>query len=226
METNQTTRQNGWERTQAYVLAAGCLVVGIIVGYVFRGSASQVSAPSASPAVAASQGAPAGAQAQVTPAQLKHMADKQAEPLLAKLQSSPNDPTLLAQIGNIYYDTQNYKEAIQFYEQSLKADPANSNVRTDFGTSYYYLGDADRALQEFQTALKYDPKHIQTMFNAGMVQWKGKGDAKTAVATWEQLLKIAPADFPARAQVKDLIEKAKAHSTMAPGTKTDKPAGL
>jgi len=224
METNPTKHQSGWESRQAYLLAASCLLLGIAVGYFVRGSA-EVPAPSAKAAAAAAQGAP-GMQAQVTPAQLKHMADKQAEPLLAQLKSNPNDPALLAQIGNVYYDAQNYKEAIEFYEQSLKADPANANVRTDCGTAYYYLGDSDRALEEFRTALKYDPKHVQTMFNTGMVQWKGKGDVKTAVATWEQLLKIAPADFAGRGQVQELIDKAKEHVTMAPGTKTDKPAGL
>jgi cytochrome c-type biogenesis protein CcmH/NrfG len=164
-------------------------------------------------------------QGRVTPEQLKHMADKQAEPLLARLQSSPNDPALLAQVGNVYYDTRIYSEAIKFYDQSLKADPKNPDVRTDLGTSYYYLGDADRALQEFHTVLKYDPKHAQTMFNMGMVQWQGKGDAKAAVASWEQLLKAVP-DYPDRAKVQQLIEKAKAHSDMAPGTKTDKPATM
>jgi cytochrome c-type biogenesis protein CcmH/NrfG len=226
METNPTKNQRGWESMQAYLLAASCLLLGIAVGYFVRGSAAQVPATSANAAAAAAPGAPAGTQAQVTPAQLKRMADKQAEPLLAQLRSNPNDPGLLAQIGNVYYDAQSYKEAIQFYEQSLKADPTNANVRTDCGTAYYYLGDSDRALQEFQTALQYDPKHVQTMFNTGMVQWKGKGDVKTAVATWEHLLKIAPADFAGRGQVQELIEKAKEHVTMAPGTKTDKPAGF
>jgi cytochrome c-type biogenesis protein CcmH/NrfG len=227
MGQDQAGRPTNWTSLQAYMLAAICLLVGIVMGYFFRGSASQASpSVSASAASTASPGMPTGqGQGRVTPEQLKHMADKQAEPLLARLQSSPNDPALLAQVGNVYYDTRIYSEAIKFYDQSLKADPKNPDVRTDLGTSYYYLGDADRALQEFHTVLKYDPKHAQTMFNMGMVQWQGKGDAKAAVASWEQLLKAVP-DYPDRAKVQQLIEKAKAHSDMAPGTKTDKPATM
>jgi cytochrome c-type biogenesis protein CcmH/NrfG len=203
------------------------LIVGLVVGYLFRGSASagMNAASSASSTPPPGMNPSTGQQAQVTPEQMKHMADKQAEPLRARLQTTPDDPALLAQIGNIYYDTQNYKEAIQYYDRSLKLDPKNADVRTDLGTSYYYLGDADRAIQEFQIALQKDAKHAQTMFNMGMVQWQGKGDAKGAVASWERLLKVAP-DYPGRARVEELVKRAKEHTTMAPGTKTDKAVSM
>jgi cytochrome c-type biogenesis protein CcmH/NrfG len=228
MAEKQTGRHSNWTSLQAYLLAAVCLMVGIAMGYFFRGSGAQASSGSASANAPSNPppGMPPGmGQQRVTQEQLKQMADKKAEPLLFQLQSSPNDPALLRQIGNIYYDTQNYGEAIKFYDQSLKADPKNPDLRTDLGTSYYYLGNADRALQEFRGALKYDPKHAQTMFNMGMVQWQGKDDAKAAVASWEQLLKAVP-DYPDRTKVEQLIEKAKAHANMAPGTKTNKPATM
>jgi len=221
--TQKVETQNQWTGLQAYVLAVVCLLVGIAMGYFFRGSASNVAASSASTNASAPQPPQGMGQGRVTPEQLKHMADKQAEPLLAQLKSNPNDPALLAQVGNVYYDTQSYNDAIKYYDQSLKADPKNPDVRTDLGTSYYYLGDSDRALKEFQTVLQYDPKHGQTIFNMGMVQWQGKGDAKAAVASWQQLLKAVP-DYPDRAKVEQLIEKARAHTNMAPGTKTNKPA--
>jgi len=217
--------QNHWTGLQAYMLAVVCLLVGIAMGYFFRGSASNA-APGSAGANSGAPQAPQGmGQGRVTPEQLKHMADKQAEPLLSQLKANPNDPALLAQVGNVYYDTQSYSEAIKYYDQSLEADPKNPDVRTDLGTSYYYLGDPDRALREFQTVLQYDPKHGQTIFNMGMVQWQGKGDAKAAVASWQQLLKAVP-DYPDRAKVEQLIEKAKAHTNMAPGTKTNKSAAM
>lgn len=223
---SQNVENKSWSSLQAYSLAVFCLVVGLAMGYLFRGSASVAQHTSESAAAAAPQGMPAGmGQGRVTPEQMKHMADKKAEPLLAQLQANPKDPSLLAQVGNIYYDTQNYKDAIEFYSKSLEADPKNADVRTDLGTSYYYLGDTDRAMEEFHNVLKRDPKHAQTMFNIGMVQWQGRGDVKAAVATWEQLLKVAP-DYPNRARVEQLIEKARAHTNMAPGTKTEKPASM
>jgi len=214
----------GWTSTQAYVLATICLVVGIAVGYLLRGSAGSDNPVPPSAAASAPANMPAGGN-QPTPEQLKHMADKQAEPILAQLKNSPNDPKLLAQAGNVYYDAQQYQVAIEYYNRSLQANPKDANVRTDMGTAYFYLGDSDRALQEFRTALKDDPKHGQTMFNMGMVQWQGKGDVPGAVATWEKLLKTVP-DYPERARVEELLAKAKEHSNIKPGTKTDKPATM
>lgn len=220
------TPKDGWSSLQAYSLAVVCLIVGLAMGYLFRGSASVTADAGSTAASSPPQGMPSGmGQQQVTPEQLKHMADKQAEPLLARLRTTPDDPALLAQIGNIYYDTQSYRDAIQYYDQSLKIDPRNADVRTDLGTSYFYLGDADRAIQEFQIALQKDSKHAQTMFNLGMVQWQGKGDVKAAVASWERLLNTVP-DYPERAKVEQLVKKAKSHMNMAPGTKTDKPVNM
>src|SRR6266545_1628879 len=88
-----------WNSTQAYVFAIICLVIGIACGYFLRGSGS----PPSNVTAAASQGAAPGT-GQVTPEQLKHMADTQAAPILQQIKASPNDPTLLAQAGNVYYD--------------------------------------------------------------------------------------------------------------------------
>jgi cytochrome c-type biogenesis protein CcmH/NrfG len=168
---------------------------------------------------------PNGMGGQPTPEQMKKMADTQAEPLLAALKANPKDFDTLSQLGNIYYDTENFREAVDYYGRALEAQPNNANVRTDMGTAYFRLNDPDRAIKEFELALKSDPKHAQTMFNLGIVKWQGKMDVPGAVAMWERLLKTVP-EYPERAKVEKYIQQAKQHSNIAPGTKTDKPAGL
>jgi cytochrome c-type biogenesis protein CcmH/NrfG len=44
--------------------------------------------------------------------------------------------------------------------------------------------------------------------NIGIIEWKGKNDAKAAVATWEKLLKLNP-DFPQKDVVEHMIAEAK-----------------
>jgi tetratricopeptide (TPR) repeat protein len=210
---------SNWTTPQAYLLAAVCLVLGGLMGYLARGS----SPVPASPAVSAQANTPAPGDAmqQVTPEMMKHMADKQAEPLLARLKATPKDVGALVEVGNIYYDTQNFREAISYYQQSLKLrdDP---NVRTDLGTAYWQLGDADSALREFEDALKLDPRHANTYYNMGLVKWQGKMDVKGAVNAWEKLLQTNP-DFPQKDKIVDLIARARQHANIKPGTKTDKP---
>lgn len=203
-----------WTSTQVYVMAVVCLLIGIAVGYLVRGSAGSTSAtnhsvPAPAPA-SASVSVPAPNVGKPMPEQLKQMAEQKAAPLLAQLKASPNDANLLANIGNIYSDAQQYKAAAEYYRRSLEANPGDPNVRTDMGTAYFYLGDVDGAIREFTTALRYDPKHAQTLFNLGMVKWQAKGDAKGAVESWERLLRVVP-NYPERAKVQELISRAKQH---------------
>ena len=64
------------------------------------------------------------------------MANKQAEPLLAKLKSTPNDPELLVQVGNIYYVTQNFQEACTYFKRSVDIKD-DATVRTELGRAYF-----------------------------------------------------------------------------------------
>jgi len=220
MERNQN--QTTWTSTQVYVMATICLLLGLAAGYLVRGPGQPaVVAPQA--AGAAAPEAPTPQQQSPTPEQMKRMADTKAAPLLLRLQSSPNDPQLLAEIGNVYYDTQNFQDAIAYYKRSLaaKEDP---NVRTDMGTSYFYLGDSDAALAEFDKTLKSDPKFENALFNVGMVKFQGKMDSRGAVAAWEQLLKQSP-NYPRRADVEQMIAQAKKHENLTPGPKSSK-AGM
>jgi cytochrome c-type biogenesis protein CcmH/NrfG len=222
----QSTTNATWTSAQAYILAVICLVVGVGAGYIVRGSAAPAEATAAVPQQQQMQAAGmAGGGQEPSPEQMKQMADKQAEPLLAALKTNPKDADVLAQLGNIYYDTQVLDRAVEYYGKALEIDPKNVNVRTDMGTAYFRLGDSDRAIKEFETALKTDPRHGQTLFNLGIVKWQGKMDVPGAVAVWENLLKTVP-DYPERDKVQQYIAQAKKHSTITPGTKTDKPASL
>lgn len=227
MANTKASGQGGtnWTSTQAYTMAVLCLLVGLAAGYLVRGTNSSPAGGSAQPAtVSLPPSVPGGgANAAVSPEQLKTMADTQAQPLLARLKAEPGNATLLAEIGNVYYDAQQYPEAVRYYGDALKADPSNSNVRTDMGTAYFYLGNADRALQEFDAALKYNPRHAQTLFNIGMVKWQAKMDGSGALAAWQKLLQTNP-DYPERAKVEELITQVKQHQNIQPGTKTNKSA--
>lgn len=231
MAENEVNRgPQGWSSTQAYVMAVICLIVGCAVGYLLRGSLGG-STPTAVPAATQSAMPPNGmggmgggmGQQMPTPEQMRGMAEKQAAPLLEQLKSKPNDPALLAQVGNIYYDTQLYPTAVEYYQKSLAADPKNSSVRTDLATSYFLMSDLDRALSEFDRVLQQDPTNGNALFNRGIAKWQGKMDVNGAVADWEKLLKQNP-NYDQADKVRAYIAQAKKHANIKPGQKTDKPA--
>lgn len=215
-----------WTSTQAYVLSVICLLLGVAIGYLARGSApSQPVAANTAQAAPNGIGQDSGNQQQPTPDQLRHMADVQAEPLLAQLKTDPNNAPLLYQVGNLYYDAQQYPEAVSYYENSLKVNPNATDVRTDLGTAYHLMGQPDRAIQEYDQVLKIDGKHANALFNEGMVKWQDKMDMAGAITAWKHLLETHP-DYPQKDRVQQLIAQAEQHLTMKPGSKTDKPVGI
>jgi tetratricopeptide (TPR) repeat protein len=197
-----------WSLQGAMVLMAACLMTGVAGGYLIRQSRAPVAAAAARTASSATQPAPpASAPRPSDPAQMKALADANAAPLLAKLQSDPNNADLLTSVGNLYYDAQQYPIAVDFYERELKARPSDVSVRTDMGTALWYMGKADAALAQFDTALSFEPNNPNTLFNRGVVRWQGKQDAAGAIADWEKLLAANP-NYSGRKQVEQLIAQA------------------
>jgi cytochrome c-type biogenesis protein CcmH/NrfG len=216
MSNSQNSATNQWTSVQAYTLCVICLAVGLAGGWFIRGSQSaNVAAAGASTSTSA-QGM-GDAAAQPTPEQIRHMADKQAEPLLAQLKTDPENPELLAKIGNIYYDTQQFPTAIEYYQHSLKAKPTDTSVRTDMATAYWYAGNADTAIAEFKRALAAEPNKPNALFNLGVVQWQGKMDVQGALATWQKLLDTNP-NYEGKEKIVELMSQVKKHADIKPGT--------
>lgn len=210
----KTTTNKYWTSMQAFGLAAVSLILGVCGGLLLRKATAtrgitqavtatdQASAPSTPAAV--NFGTTATAP---SPAELKQAADEQAAPLLQQLKASPSNATVLAQLGNIYYDAKQFPLAIEYYERSLKSQPTDTSVRTDLGTAYWYTGDADAAITQFQKALSFEPTKSDTLFNLGIVKWQGKKDAQGAIAAWRKLLDTNPG-YENKEKVLQLIAQA------------------
>lgn len=205
----------GWQARQVYVLSAICLVLGAALGYLLRGSASP-QPPMPAPNSQAATGAPGipGHSGQMpTLEQMKHMADKQSEPLLAKLRVNPGDPSLLIEVGNVYRSAHQFKEASDYYTKALQLDPKNVAIRAELVSCLYYTGDVDGALQQLRQALQTDPKDSNSLFNLGMIEWREKKDAASALAAWNQLLKSNPSlAADKKSQVQKLMAEVKEQS--------------
>ncbi|HXY13293.1 MAG TPA: tetratricopeptide repeat protein [Terriglobales bacterium] len=197
-----TERTSTWTAPQVYVSAAICLVLGVTLGYLFRGSGSPHPAVSVT---AIPSGRDAGPH-MPTLDQMKQMADKQAEPLLVKLKADPKNGALLARVGRIYESTHQFKEAADYYQRSLIVDPKNVIVRNETASCLYYTGDVDGALKQLNLSLKDDPKNPNALFNLGIIKWQAKQDSQGAVAAWKQLLKLNPTlEDAKKKQVQKLI---------------------
>jgi tetratricopeptide (TPR) repeat protein len=111
------------------------------------------------------------------------------------LQLVARDPKAVAAwiaLGNDYFDTHQPQKAVDAYAAALKLQPANPDVLTDQGVMYEQLADYDRALANFERAQKIDPRHVQSLYNIGVVWSKHKNDPGKAVAAWKKVVELAP----------------------------------
>ena len=174
-------------RADAIVFGIAGSLFGLIIGWVLG---TQQAARSAAVAAPVAQSAPAPQQQSqpgpvpIDPARVTALQDEAAK--------NPKDARPRVQLGNIYFDGEQYTQAISWYEQALAIDPRDANVSTDLGVAYYYTNQADRALQQFDRSLAIDPQHVKTLLNVGIVRAFGKQDLAGAGKAWQQVVDLAP----------------------------------
>jgi len=123
---------------------------------------------------------------------------------------NPDDVAAWTTLGNLYFDTGNYRKAVTAYTKALAINPNNANVMTDLGVMYRRTGEPKKAVEAFDKAANIDPKQETALFNKGIVLMHDLNDLEGAIEAWEALVKRNPAaTSPTGQPVKDLIEKLK-----------------
>jgi tetratricopeptide (TPR) repeat protein len=155
--------------------------------------------------------APSGAPAPSLPARPPSARDSmevasQIQTLKEIVKKDPKNLSAWKELGDLYFDSDQPKEAIEAYSRYLAARPDNPDVRTDMGVMYRRIGQFDKALEEFRKAAQSDPKHANSRYNIGIVLLHDKQDMKGAIKAWEEYLKVDPNSERAR-RIKAQIEK-------------------
>jgi tetratricopeptide (TPR) repeat protein len=193
-------------KLESVVYALSGVFFGLIVGWIIGGQQAQL-APRARavPQVesAPPQAAPAAADLNTPASAILDQTKVQA--LEAVAQRDPKNAVARAQLGDLYYDSGKYPEAIKWYQESLSLNPKDVNVSTDLGVSYYYNKDTDRAIQQLQHSLEIDPAHPKTLLNLGVVRAFGNRDLKGATEVWQKLVEVAP-QSPEGQQAKQALD--------------------
>ena len=81
------------------------------------------------------------------------------------LAQNPNDPGLMAAMGNTYFDGAMWDDARHWYERSLELQDHNPNVLTDLAVVYRNLQQPQRAIQLLDEAIAIHPDHWQAWYN-------------------------------------------------------------
>lgn len=106
--------------------------------------------------------------------------------------SNPNNVNAWIELGNNYFDTNQYEDSIRAYRRALGLQPNNANVWTDMGVMYRRSGKPQEAIKAFDKAIEADSKHEVSRFNKGIVLLHDLKDEQGAIRAWEDLMKVNP----------------------------------
>jgi cytochrome c-type biogenesis protein CcmH/NrfG len=188
------------------------VVIAFLVGFVagatvaiLRGTKGAEKAAVVQKPQMALPGGPASAPPARDPVKLA----SQIQTLKEIIKKDPKNLPAWVELGNLYFDSDQPKEAVEAYSHYLAVKPDNPDVRTDRGIMYRKLGQFDRALEEFRKAAQIDPKHVVSRYYIGLVLLHDKQEMKGAIKAWEEYLKVDPNSERAQ-RIRAQIDKMKA----------------
>ncbi len=163
-------------RSTLYGVAVLCLAVGFLGGVVFS--------------IYKSGRAPVQSQAPIQ----TEVGDRsqELEALTKETAQNPTNATAWIELGNLYFDSEQFDKSIWAYKKALDINPNNANVWTDMGVMYRRSEQPQEAINAFDEAIRVDPKHEIARFNKGIVLLHDLNQPEAGIKAWEELMEINP----------------------------------
>jgi len=200
----QPDLKNYMRKETALLVALVALAVGFFGG-VFFGVYKSGPSP---------QGMPAG-----SPSAQRDLQDQIAA-LEKETSQNASNVAAWVELGNAYFDSDQYKKSIQAYSKALELKPDNADVWTDLGVMYRKDGRPQDAIKAFDQAIAVNPKHEVSRLNKGIVLFHDLQDIPGAIRAWEGLLEINPvAMAPGGMSVDQMLQGLKRQAAQPPEKK-------
>ncbi len=181
----------------ALLLPAGAIVLYRIVGE------PRALDPASIPSPAAQASAEHGGQDM----------DQAIAKLAEKLKQNPDDVAGWTLLGRAYLETERFGEARDALKRAHDLAPNEPDVNVAYAEAMTLAGDAHRIDGEakalIDAALKADPQNQRGLWLLGVSAYQDR-DYNGAIATWNRLLALLPADSPVVQSVKAQIARAEA----------------
>jgi tetratricopeptide (TPR) repeat protein len=130
------------------------------------------------------------------------------------LKLDPLSAGVLVNLGTIFFNARNWKEAERYYREALAADPEYALAHFDLANLYDERGERNKALDHYQMALKIAPHYADAHYNLALL-YQGANQPMKAVHHWTTYLKLDPSSHWANIARRELTKLRQA--TVLPG---------
>jgi len=183
-------------RSPLFFAGMGVLVGGLILGGVLL-------AWDRSPSTAAPNTSDGGAT-ESDAAKFLASQSGRIKQLEAQIAQTPFDVAALFELGEIYWEGQQWDKAILWLGKLLEIQPDHEQAQIDLALAYWTTGDFTNAEAWFQNALESNPDSARVHYSLGfMYISRPNPDTAQAVKHWQEVLRLEPDT--------DLGKTAKAH---------------
>ena len=122
-----------------------------------------------------------------------------------KLEDSPNDGSITANLGAIMQKEGNYDEALRYYSKAEYLDPSNTNTRLNVGTLYQQKGDYKTAITAYDSILILNPNNVQAnLYKAQSLA--SLGDKKGALELYKKVAVLDPNNETVQADMISMVK--------------------
>lgn len=122
-----------------------------------------------------------------------------------KLEESPNDAAVTANLGAIMQKAGNFDEALRYYSKAEYLDPSNVNTRLNVGTLYQQKGDYKTAITAYDSVLIIYPDNVQAnLYKAQSLA--AMGDQKGALELYKKVLSLEPNNEIAQSDMLNMVK--------------------
>jgi tetratricopeptide (TPR) repeat protein len=104
------------------------------------------------------------------------------------------DPTsagALVNLGTVYFNARNWREAEQHYRKALEVDPHYALAYFNLGNLYDEKGERSEALTHYLSAIRFQSNYADAHYNVALL-YQSTGQLLKAMGHWRLYLKLDP----------------------------------
>jgi len=176
-------------KTGLWVVLGVVALVLIAGGAYLAGHASSGSVPSIDTTAPLTNDGAATPAASAAPA----VDQAQVAALMQKISADPKDVKSLRDLGNIYYSSNDFKNAQIFYEKVVAVTPKDDDAWVAVGAAAFNQGDNAKAKSAWEQAIAVNPKNPEAHYDLGFAYLAQKTpDNEKAKAEWQTVIDLDP----------------------------------
>ena len=109
--------------------------------------------------------------------------------LLAAIELNPTNNRIQADLGIVHLMHEDYKEALRYFNESLKLDKASPDTYFNRAISYIQLGDTTAAIKDLKTGIRLNPFSAEALRRLAIIEYEQKNYSE-AIQNLNQALSL------------------------------------